>query len=249
MELLNIFDKYDQRARVLPSVIIALPALCTALFCFPHIDHSPIFLVGSGIVLLAIVYLIAHVVRFLGVSAEPELWDFWGGPPSTRLLRWRDRSLSEATKAQLRLAVQTRFRMSLPSVDREASDPAGADLLIMDAFRRVREFLRSHGEDGLWQKHNTEYGFARNLFGGRWLFLVLAVSGAVVSGFAPVGDGTWRLTSGVVINLCLLSMWLPFAWFVLPSMVKHAADRYAERAWLAFGELTLETHSSFGAQR
>lgn len=249
MELLDIFDEYDRKARGLPAVIVLSPALCTSLLYFPEIRHSSIFLVASGIVAIALVYLLAHIVRFLGASAERTLWESWGGAPSTRLVRWRDGTLSDATKAQLRAAVQSRFHVGLSAEGVEATDPIGADSRTADAFRHVREFLRLHDATGLWQKHNVEYGFARNLMGGRWLFTVLAISSAVIRYISSRIVHSEKSNVGLALNVFLLLIWLPFSLFVLPPMVKHAADRYAERAWLTFAGLVRDERFAPGETR
>lgn len=249
MELLSIFDAYDRKARVLPSLIVLLPVLCTTFLSFPQVEHSPIFIAGSGVVSVALIYFFSHVVRSLGAIAEPALWESWGGPPSTRMVRWRDRTLADATKVQLRLAVEAHCGIRLPSMDVEAANPGTADQFINDAFRQVREFLRLSDEEGLWQKHNVEYGFARNLFGSRWLFIVLAVLSISVCAVAAQLNDSVSLSRCAALNAFLILMWLPFMFGILPQMVKHAADRYAERAWLTFGELILRKQFVGGSGR
>jgi hypothetical protein len=249
MALLDIFDEYDRKARILPAVIVLSPGLCTFLIFLPEIRRSSIFLLASGVVSVALVYLAAHVVRFLGASVEQSLWKSWGGAPSTRLVRWRDETLGQRTKAQLHADLESRFGVGLNSEGVEAKDPIGADAVIADAFRHVREYLRLHDAEGLWQKHNVEYGFARNLLGGRWLFSMVALSGAGACYISATLTHGERSTEGLMLNIFMLLIWLPFAWLVLPLMVKHAAERYAERAWLTFGELARENRSTVGEKR
>lgn len=68
-------------------------------------------------------------------------------------------------------------------LEEEREYPALADRKIMDAFREIKEVLRRCEGCGLVDKHAAEYGFARNLCGSRIIFVIQAVSGAVICGF------------------------------------------------------------------
>lgn len=79
MELLNFFDEYDRNARIVPGLINAIPTISTVIYCFPGVQGSAAAVVGSGLVSLSVIYLLALTVRFLGARIEPKLWEAWGG--------------------------------------------------------------------------------------------------------------------------------------------------------------------------
>jgi len=149
-------------------------------------------------------------------------------------MRWHDRTLNRDTKTQISQAVLSTFGIQLVSETEERTSPFTADQQIENAFRQVREFLRLRDKDGLWSKHNAEYGFARNLLGSRMLFLILCLAGmAVCTAMSTYRDGK-ILSPGLVTNLIYFLGWVPFGWKLLPKLAKDSADRYAERAWLTF---------------
>ena len=232
--MLNVFDPYEIRARVAPSLIVSLPILTTLGLCLPNADRSWQFFVGSGVVALALLYGFTFIVRWLGRSKEDSLWQSWGGAPSTRIMRWPDRTLNRDTKLRISRAVSATFGIQLLSETEERTSPFTADQQIENAFRQVRELLRLRDKDGLWSKHNAEYGFARNLLGSRILFLALCFVGIAVCAAMSTHRGDKILSSGLVTNLIYFLAWVPFGWKLLPKLAKDSADRYAERAWLTF---------------
>jgi hypothetical protein len=111
--------------------------------------------------IVQIVYFLGNFARARGEAIEPELWKRWGGPPSTRMLRNRDSQFGDDLKASIREALAATLSARLITPDEEAKNPERADKVIVDAFRQVRQYLRQHDPDGLWQKQNIEYGFCR----------------------------------------------------------------------------------------
>jgi hypothetical protein len=171
--------------------------------------------------------------RDLGVRYARKFWEERGGLPSTRFGRMRDSFLSYDQKDRIHLAVVNRFGIKLMSFEEECEFPSLADRKIMDAFREIKEFLRRCDRCGLVDKHGAEYGFVRNLCGSRTIFAVQAVGGIVMCGFKGNWPH-WTLTLGSWANVILLTLWLPFAWLVLPRMLVLNADAYAGRAWVTF---------------
>jgi len=229
----DLVDSYEWKARLIPTVIVLLPGFVTTYFLYPGIVTNPVLAAGSGLVSIAVIYLAAMLVRHLGSTYQESAWRAWGGPPSTRYLRMRDSFFSDDQKYRLQVALTERFGVRLVSRESEAKNPDLADKTIMDAFKEVKEFLRKSGEASLVDKHNAEYGFTRNLCGSRWVFAALAITGFLLCGFTTT-ERAWDLTPGASVNLILLVIWVPLAWFVLPGMLKRNAETYAERAWLTF---------------
>jgi uncharacterized membrane protein len=75
------------------------------------------------------------------------------------------------------------------------------------------------------EKHNIDYGFARNLAGMRWLFVGSSLLGALGCTIA------WKFDhgslTGLVLTLCLLTYAIIMSLW-LPTYVERCADRYAE---------------------
>lgn len=235
-----VFDTYEMRARVAPSVIVAFPILVTLWFWFPATGSSWQILTGSGILSVALLYGFTFVVRWLGRAGEKSLWQSWGGAPSTRVLRWRDSTLNKDVKTRISEATFTSLGIHLLSETEEQASPHTADQRIESCFLRIKEVLRLRDKDGLWLKHNAEYGFARNLLGCRSLFLILGVIGALICGTFGESTGRGVFNSGTVINSVSCIVWIPFAWVLMPKIARDSAGRYAEQAWLTFLALASE---------
>jgi hypothetical protein len=229
----EFIDGYDWKARLIPTAILLFPLFCTIYYFFPGVLSSPLQLAGSSILAFAFLYLASMFFRDRGVRYAKQFWEERGGLPSTRFGRIRDSYLSADQKNRIQLAVLHRFGIRLMSLEEECEYPALADRRIMDAFREVKEFLRRCDGCGLVEKHGAEYGFVRNLCGSRLIFVVEAISGIVVCGFKGSWPH-WTATSGCVVNVVLLALWVPFAWLVLPRMLMLNSEAYAGRAWVTF---------------
>lgn len=227
------FDPYEIRARIAPTVVVSFPLIVTLLFTMLSISDSIAQFLSSGVVLLLMVYTLSFLVRHLGKRVEPKLWERWGGAPSTRVMRWSDTTFDDDLKGQLRSSVEQLCGVKLKSREEEAEEPKEADRQTIQAFRQVRAIVRREDPDGVWFKHNAEYGFQRNLLGSMALWLVLSVLGALVcAGGWYIGGDTVLLVGSVlnVLSLIVCIVW----WRLLPTFAQEAANRYAESVWTSF---------------
>jgi len=237
MQLKELIDGYDLKARLIPTAIALMPSFWTAYYFRPSLLSDPFSLAGSGLASIALIYLASMFCRDLGVRWGAKFWSCRGGLPSTRLARMRDPSLSYGQKTRIGHAVMKNFGIALLSLEDESRFPEQADRRIVDAFRETREYVRRFDHCGLVSKHGAEYGFARNLCGCRSVFAVQSVVGFVVCGLKGASEH-WILTSGCLGNGLLLLLWIPFAWLFLPRMLRLNAEAYATRTWITFLTLT-----------
>jgi hypothetical protein len=235
-------DSYDLKARLALGLIVALPLLVDAVYAAPDASSWPMFTVG-GACSLALIYGLGRFARARGNAIEPELWRQWGGQPSTRLLRNRDSHFGEDVKAAVRNALAREFSVELPTPDEEAINADRADKAIVDAFRRVRSYLRQHDPDGLWSKHNADYGFCRNLLGCRKAWAVVALAATVFAATYAVRTGAGLLNPASAIGLLSFIAAVYIGWAILPDATKRIADGYAETAWMSFLRQILQLRS------
>lgn len=226
-------DPYEIRARIAPSVVVSFPLIATLLFTMLAISDSVTQFLSSGVVLLLIIYALSFLLRHLGKSIESELWGRWGGAPSTRVLRWNDTTFDADSKQQLRSGIEELCGIKLKHSEEEGDNSKGEDDQIAQAFRQVKAVVRRDNPDGVWLKHNAEYGFQRNLLGSRAVWLVLSVLGALTCAGAWYYSEEAVLIVGSVLNVLSLIMCLAW-WRLLPTFAKEAADRYAESIWTSF---------------
>jgi hypothetical protein len=229
----KFLDPYELKARIAPGLILSVAVLVDVVYAAPLLSNLPLF-AASGVCSLALIYGLGNFARARGEAIEPRLWSSWGGPPSTRFLRHRDTHLGDGLKSSIRDELWKRFSVKLPSPEEEAKNSELADREIVDSFRLVRSYLRQKDPDGLWQKHNTEYGFCRNLLGCRlgWTVLSLAaLAFAVVTALRAVQS---LINPGSIVGMLSFVCAVYVGWFLLPSGTKRVADGYAESAWMAF---------------
>lgn len=229
----KFLDPYELKARIAPGLILVLPLLADGIYAAPILSSWPIF-AASGVCTLALLYGLSLLVRAGGEGIEPTLWDSWGGPPSTRFMRHRDSTFGAELKLSIQSTLAKMFSARLLTPDAEAQDPDRADKAILDAFRHVRQYLRQHDPDGLWFKHDIEYGFCRNLLGCRVMWAVISVCATffAIAYAAKTGAGLLNPASGIGCLSLLCAAYV--GWLVLPRATKRAGDAYAESAWMAF---------------
>ena len=230
------FDQYEIRARIAPTVVVLSPLIFALFFILLVVSESVAASLGgvAGVALI-LAYALSFVPRHLGKRIERGLWASWGGAPTTRMLRWRDPTLEEETKRQMRARAEQVSSITLSTQDEEAADPDEADERISQSFVQVRATVRQEDPQGLWSKHNAEYGFDRNLLGGKWLWLGFSVIGTLVCA------GVWHfytedplLIIGFVLDIVSIILAYVFGWHLLARFARRDADRYAQSVLSSF---------------
>jgi hypothetical protein len=233
----EFLDPYEIKARIAPGLILSVAVLVDVVCAAPLLSNLPLF-AATGVCSLALIYGLGNFARARGEAIEPELWKSWGGPPSTRFLRHRDIHFGDGLKTSIRIELRRRFGIHLVSPEDEANNSDFADREVVDAFRRVRAYLREKSADGLWLKHNIEYGFCRNLLGCRVLWLVVSFASLGFAIANALRTGQSVVNAGSIVGLLSLVCAVYVGWAVLPAGTKSVANEYAESAWMAFLHLS-----------
>jgi len=233
MDLKFPIDSYEMKARYAPALLLSLPVLISLWSCY-QVEYTALSKVTNGILSIVIIYVLSVVIRSLGKRIEPKLWASWGGAPSTTLVSWQDTRLGERLKGLYLQAVSDKLNLPVPSKEEEKADPGRAIKLLDQAFQRIKGVIRQNDKDGLWSIANADYGFARNLYGGRVLWLIITSLMVIVSAYNLYSNFSNIILMGLIINLLLLFACIYFGWFILPEYTKQVAFRYAEHAWELF---------------
>lgn len=228
-----IFDAYDLRARVTPAFLVSLPVLSTLMSCFNWPGPELAKILSGGFWYFTILVLTIPI-RNAGNSIEKTLWESWGGPPSTTIMRWSNDKIGKELKKQYHEAVKNYLNLPMPSEIDEEHDHSHADELINQAFMRVRAILREKDPKGLWATDNADYGLRRNLLGSRKLWVILSTGGTLINGFFTFFKGGNAIIAGLAGNIAILFFAIYVGWRVLPKSVLHVAFRYAENSWASF---------------
>lgn len=167
----------------------------------------------------------------IGRQRQPALWGSWGGPPTTRLLRYSDPRIDPITKSRIHAKLRVLCPEAAIPLDgaEESSDPAGADGAYLAAAEVARVYAR---EDRATHPNvfraNFRYGFRRNA----WAARPFGIAGSLVGLLASVASLIWSTGSpayGLTAAALSLLIFGMFAVIVTETWVKHAADVYAHR--------------------
>lgn len=225
-----VFDTYEMRARLAPALVVASPWVLVAVALAQSCASTLLSTSAAAVIFVTLLYAFSFVVRHLGRRIEERLWTSWGGPPTAMLLGEVDGTFNEETRSRIRSSLETTLGIQGVS---EAGWTHNVDK-VQEAFRIARQHIRQRDPRGLWSTHNAEYGFLRNLLGSWWLMLVnaLLATGACSVHWRAHGDKTIFVLG--VLNFALALFAIAGRIFVLPSLTRTAAFRYAESAWTSF---------------
>src|SRR4051794_35638489 len=152
-----MLDAYTRKARLAPAALAALPAaaLLGGGLLTPTRASSVLAMAFGGVGIL-----ICGLVRDAGLRLQPALWASWGGPPTTRRLRWRDAE-NPAAVQRLHERLNPLLSHRLPTAAQERKDPVDADRRYDEAVATLRTRTRDPARYGLVLAENMEYGFRR----------------------------------------------------------------------------------------
>lgn len=225
LQFFALSDRYERKARLLPGLIVAIgPALTAGALLNELSAWYAAASAAVGVELLAAI-LLGHYARARGRAIEPSLWQSWGGPPTTRWLRPADAECSDQQKSKWRGAIKRLTGMTIPASVPEGATEAHVDQTITEATRQLRYVLRDRPKAAILQTHNEDYGFARNLYAVRFLWVALAGICVVCSGAAFYFGMKAYAALGVSATVFAISILVASE---LPKYVRRCADRYAE---------------------
>jgi hypothetical protein len=239
-----VFDAYEIRARLLPAIVAALPALVMlglGALASEDLAQLPLVILGAAGTVIAI------VVRDRGRNLEPGLFRLWGGAPTTQRLRYEG-SENPTLVARRHAQLERLIGWDLPDEAQEQLDSNAADKRYDEAVRVLRERVRSDRKTfPLVFAENCGYGFRRNSLGLRPFAVAIAACAGLISAavlLAGIGDqnfDTRRWALALMLAALLGSYWLMV---VKPSWVRRAADLYADRLFEALAGLTTKRRGS-----
>ena len=224
-------DTYNLKARIFPAFLLCLPVALAVTAWAPEAKLPAIALFGiTGNV--AISFFVAERVRDQGKSKEPGLWNFWGGAPTTQLLRHRNQDVNPQLRKGWRQALEELTGTSLPTAASETKAPDKADQAYEAALFQLREATREVDKYPLVFKENVSYGFRRNLWALKPTGICLAGASTLASAVRIVmaNFAEWTIESHAVIafvSCVVLLVWWLMA--ITKDWVRTPAFEYAKR--------------------
>jgi hypothetical protein len=221
-------DVYTRGARLAPAYLVFSPVVVfvVALWLGTSDWWSKLggALAGCGAPIIA-----AEWARSGGRGKQEALWAKWGGPPTTKLLRFAEGG-SAAAVNQRHQDVERVTGSKLPTAAEESADPKTADEKYATAVTSLR--AKTEKEE-LVLRENTLYGFRRNLwerkpFGIAVAAVILLASvGLLIAAAVGHAWGSWP-AAAVVAGFAALAL-LVWLTMVDEDWVHEAADAYPER--------------------
>lgn len=226
-----LFDAYDRKARLAPSMLAVTPLLTSAIFGFEN--TAALERVATLLVAVGGLWLLADMSRGLGRAKQQALFKRWGGTPSIQLLRHSDSTIDPHTKARYHACLRAKSKVALPTAQEEATNPLDADARFDSALQWLLQHTRDKKRFALLAAENATYGFRRNGYGIRWLGLGVCALAAMWSvGVAYFRSGLpFRLAMtlpGTVVQLALATgLSLVWLFYFQEGRVRDAAFAYA----------------------
>jgi hypothetical protein len=232
-----MFDAYNRKARLYPSLIAGAAAIVAALTLVPS-KQLGLPLLGAGLVSGIFVYVLSDVARRRGKSVERVLFEKWGGKPSTMMLRHADDRLESATRARYVEFLARQIGGKPFSSESELAEPTAADAFYEQCTAWLRENTRDTKKFKILFEENIAYGFRRNLFALRvpalWFDALLLV-GCILGTIEPSS-----LISEVVplVKLAAIATFaaahgLFMYFYATENSVREASQTYARQLLLS----------------
>ncbi len=240
----KLLDPYDVKARLFPGLLVLVPAIAFLVLLYGR--QSPA-VVGLAAVLTACggPYLLASFVRTWGQRAQDRLFQKWGAPPSTIMLRHRDGMLPMHTKLRYHKLIESRLAVVMPTAEEERSNPFEADVAYAAAGDALRPLTNDRKKYPFVFKELVAYGFNRNAHGARWVGLTVAILTLLA---AALHVGALRLSPitvdpaaldnpHVMVMVLALSMACLWSLHFTSATVRVAGFSYAKRLWEALEKI------------
>lgn len=240
----KIFDPYDLKARLFPGLLVLVPAIAFLVLLYGPQNPAVVSL-GAVMSSCGGPYLLASFVRTWGQHAQDRLFQKWGAPPSTILLRHRDVMLPMHTKLRYHKLAESRLGVAMPSAEDEQRDPGAADVAYAAAGDALRPLTNDRKAYPFVFKELVAYGFNRNAHGARWVGLTVALVTLLA---AALHAGALRLTpitlnpvalDNIHIMVMVLAFGMAGLWCLhfTSATVRMAGFSYAKRLWEALEKI------------
>jgi hypothetical protein len=225
-------DQYDRRARLLPALLVILPAALAAVALAP----DAIMGWGGGVALIVQAggsFLLAQSVGDTGKRKETKLFEYFGRRPTERML-CHEHATNPVLLAERHRKLAKLFpKIKIPTAADEKKDPKGALDVYTACMDKVRGIVRTDKTKHVdVQRENIQYGFRRNLWAIKSWGISVTLIASVLLATETVGHIIAHepvpLAQPVIIAVDVV---LVLAWtlVVTRDWVKRAALLYAER--------------------
>jgi|GEM_PF-1321637 hypothetical protein len=178
---MKLYNKYLFTARYLPTVVCIVPILFIYFYLvaqYPLYDPGSYFAkmhyfidVPVSVVLL---YFSSTIIRMIGKWLEDIVFHRKDGLPTTYLMLFSSTHFPASFKQQYRARVKQKYDLELLDQASEQMNKAEAVKLLNIATRYLATAYNTNEQV---ERHNTWYGFSRNMAGGSFISLGVSLIG------------------------------------------------------------------------
>ena len=224
-------DRYSYRAEALPTLMAIVPvALFIAALLPEGVSLRGLSLKFSPFVALAALSFVASQIGAdFGKRQEKRLWAKWGGPPTTRFLRHRNRKYNAVIRQTVHKSL-LKLGLKVPTAEEELQNPEYADECYGACTAELRRLTRDRERYALVHKRLIDYGFRRNMLGLRWIGLVTAAAVSLLCAAHIYWNWVAAGPNIYVLAIGIISVGMGIGWWkwVNDETVSLAAERYAD---------------------
>ncbi len=233
-------DTYNIKARLYPSFLVLFPGFVLSIYYITDLEKYHHYFTATITVGL-FTFMLSQLGRDKGKSKESFLYTFWGGKPTTQILRHNNEFLDKVTKARYhKLLSQKIDDIHIPTYDEETRSPDIADQTYDSCAKFLISKTRDTKKHYLLFKENVSYGFRRNLWGMKsWALIIIAFCFIFHMYWATNCFTTLSISSKSDIIIVAFLLFLTYFWILIVTKdwIKLIAFAYAERLYETLNEL------------
>lgn len=234
-------DAYSLKARIFPVFIVLSPILILYFFLYYKNWEVPqavlVFLSTLGFT-----FLFSQLGRDRGKRKEKEIFDSWGGMPTTQYQRYRSGYLDEITRARYHQKLKQLMNIDLSTKELEENDPDKADEIYIACTKYLINHTRDKKKFPLVFAENVNFGFRRNLWGMKSyaiLIILICITILLLLKYYWIIENTSNfLLHEVIIPIIIYFIFLYIWIFVISrEWIKATGFEYAKRLFESIDSL------------
>lgn len=233
-------DKYTIKARLYPSFIVLLPAFVVSIYYITDFEKYYHYFTALAAVGL-FTFLLSQLGRDRGKLKEPSLHNYFGGKPTTQILRHSNNHIDPVTKERYhRLLSQKIANIQIPTPAQENNSINQSDQVYESCAKYLISKTRDTNKFNILFKENISYGFRRNLWGMKlWALLLIVLCFIFHFYFASnhFVDFNKFKPKDIGLFVFLLATTLFWLFIVTKEWIKIVAFAYAERLYETLNDL------------
>ncbi|HXP51353.1 MAG TPA: hypothetical protein VN922_15455 [Bacteroidia bacterium] len=233
-------DKYTIKARLYPSFLVLLPAFVMSIYYITDLEKY-IHYFTAVIVVGLFTFLLSQLGRDKGKLKEPELHKFFGGKPTTQILRHNNSHIDSITKRRYHdILLQKIPGIQIPTLQEENQNKNNADAIYESCVKFLISKTRDTKKFNLLFKENINYGFRRNLWGMKTWALFLLFCCLVLHSYIMTSHFTvFNQFANKDIGLFTYFLFNTLFWLIIVNKdwIRIPAFAYAERLIESLNEI------------